>query len=90
MHPAGVLVADGVRQGDSALLRPLSFQDVDVGAAHTRTADPHDHVERAFDLGLWDVGELQFGVVSDHLYGFHRELLVLVLVNCGVATPPSS
>ena len=42
------------------------------------------------DLGFWDVGELQFGVVSDHLYGFHRELLVLVLVNCGVAAPPSS
>ena len=41
-------------------------------------------------FGFWDVGELQFGVVSDHLYGFHRELLVLVLVICGVAAPPSS
>src|ERR1700730_1355050 len=90
MHPAGVLVADGVGQGDSALLRPLPFQDVDVGAADPGAADPHDHVERAIDLGFWDVGELQFGVESDHLYGFHRELLVLVLVNCGVAAPPLS
>ena len=89
MHPAGVLVADGVGQGDSALLRPLPFQDVDVGAADPGAADPHDHVQRSGELGFGDLGELQFGVVSDDLYGSHRELLVLVLVNCGVAAPPS-
>ena len=40
-------------------------------------------------VGFWYVGELQLGVVSDHLHGFHHGLLVLVLVNCiASCTPP--
>ncbi len=47
VHPAGVLVAYRVRQLNAGLLLPLSFQDVNIGAAHTRTADLHNDVQRA-------------------------------------------
>jgi hypothetical protein len=93
MHPSGVLVSDGVRQFDPGLGLPLAFQDMEVGAADAGAADPDDDVERAVDLGLGYVGELQLGVISDDLYGFHRGLPVLVLVNrvaASVFPPPSS
>ena len=47
MDPAGVLVAQGVRQRDVALLRPLTLDDVQVGTAQSRTSDPDDHAVRA-------------------------------------------
>ena len=47
VHPAGVLVADRVRQLDLGLLGPLALEDVQVGAAHPGAADLDDDVERA-------------------------------------------
>ena len=82
VHPPGVLVTYRVRQLNAGLLLPLSFQDVNIGAAHPRTADLHNDVQRAFDGRRWYVAELQLGVVSDDLHGFHQRSLVLVLVNC--------
>src|ERR1700754_3496958 len=82
VYPAGILVADGVWQRDARFLRPLPLQNMDVGSADAGTPDPHDHVEWTLDLGFGDVGQLQLGVVSDDLYGFHRGLLLST--NCGV------
>src|SRR6476659_1907074 len=91
VHPAGVLVAYRVRQCNAGLRLPLPFQDVKVGAAHPRAADLHDDVPRPFDGRLCYIGELQLGVVSDDLHGFHHGFLVLVLVNCITScTPPPS
>ena len=56
-HPSGVLVAERVRQGDVALLRPLALDDVQVGAAQSGAADLDDHVERTGDAGLRNVLE---------------------------------
>ena len=82
VHPPGVLVTDGVGQRDTRFLGPLAFQDVQVGAADTRTADANHHIQWPFDGRGRHVGHLQFGVVPDHLDCLHRGLLVLVLVNC--------
>ena len=90
VHPAGVLVADRVRQGDAGFLFPLAFQDVQVGAADAGTADAHDDVQRSIDGGFGDLGELELGVISDHLDGSHWGFLVLVLLMWGVTAPPSS
>ncbi|KAF0963120.1 hypothetical protein MLGJGCBP_03750 [Rhodococcus sp. T7] len=90
VDPAGVLVADRVRQSDTGLLLPLPFENMQVGAAHAGAADPHDDIEGALDRGFGNVGELQFGVVSHHLHGLHRGLLgVLRLVIRGVAPTDS-
>lgn len=66
--PAGVLVSDHGGQRDARLLSPLSLQDVEVGAAHTGTADANDDVERAGDrrLGyLLETRRLVVGVDTD-------------------------
>ena len=48
---AGVLVPDGVRQLDAALVRPLALDDVQVGAADAGRIDVDQDVERTFDVG---------------------------------------
>ncbi len=54
-HPAGVLVAERVRQADAGAAVPLALDDVQVGAAHAGAADLHDHVQRSGDGGLRDL-----------------------------------
>src|SRR5699024_6856166 len=54
-HPAGVLVTEDVGQLRVLDLFPLAFDDVQVGAAHARSADVDDHVPRAGDLGVGHV-----------------------------------
>jgi hypothetical protein len=58
VYPAGVLVPDGVWQFDAGLVFPLTFEDVQIGAAHTGATDAYDHVQGLFDRGFGDVGEL--------------------------------
>ena len=57
-HPAGVLVAEDVRQPGVLDGFPLPLDDVQVGAAQARRPDLDDHVPRPGDLGLGDVVEL--------------------------------
>ena len=71
VDPARVLVAGRVGQLDLGLLRPLALLDVQVGAAQPRRADLHDHVERAGDLRLVDLLELQRLVVRVQARGLH-------------------
>src|SRR6185312_15203202 len=63
VDPAGVLVAGRVGQLHLGLLGPLPFLDMQVGTAQTGRADLHDDVERARDLRLVDLVELQRLVV---------------------------
>src|SRR3954451_19928577 len=63
VDPAGVLVARRVRQLDLGLLGPLALLDVEVRAAQAGRADLHDDVERAGDLRLVDLVEVQCLVV---------------------------
>jgi hypothetical protein len=46
IDPAGVLVAERVRQRHARLLGPLPLLDVQVRAAQPRRSDPDDNVER--------------------------------------------
>ena len=71
VDPAGVLVAGRVGQLDLGLLGPLALLDVQVGAAEPRRADAHDDVERAGDLRLVDLVELQRLVVRVQTSGLH-------------------
>ena len=71
VHPARVLVAEGVRQGGIHGRFPLALDDVQVGAAYSRPADPHNDVERALDarLGhLIDDGLLVIPMYPDGLH----------------------
>lgn len=61
----------------------MTFEDVDVGAAHSGTANTNDHVERTFDGWVWYFGELEVGVVPDDLHCFHGHLLVRMSVMVG-------
>jgi hypothetical protein len=71
LDPAGVLVADGVRQLDLRLLGPLPFQDVQVGATHTGAADLDHHIERSGRGRCRYLLHLEVLVVADDLDGSH-------------------
>jgi len=72
VNPSGVLVADGVRQVDAALLLPLALENVQVGAAHAGATDADDDIERVGGFGNGNLRHLQVLVVADHLDGAHR------------------
>ena len=80
LDPSGILMPDRVRQFDAALLGPLPFENVQIGAAHSGATDPHDHVEWTGHHRIGDLGELQLVVVADNLYGSHDDLPVVVAV----------
>jgi len=71
VHPARVLVAGRVGELDLGLLCPLSFLDVQVGAAQPGRADLHHDVERAGRLRLVDLVELERLVVRVQPRGLH-------------------
>src|SRR5664280_3776124 len=68
-HPAGVLVAERVGQGDMAAVGPLPFDDVQVGAAQPYPTDLDKHVVGTLDRRL--------GHLLDH-----QALLVVVQPHC--------
>jgi hypothetical protein len=71
-HPPGVLVAECVRQPHVGLLRPLAFDDVQVGATQPRPAHLDDHVhgpDNAWFGYVVEHGLLVIGVEPD---GLHR------------------
>ncbi len=72
VHPAGVLVADRVRQRDAHRLCPLALDDVQIGAAHAGAADLHDHVERIGDRRLRHLLDDGLLMVSVQPNGLHR------------------
>src|SRR5262249_5431732 len=71
LDPAGVLVADRVRQLHTRLLRPLAFEAVHSGPAHPRTADLDHHVEWLRGLWYGHLLHLEVLVVADDLHGSH-------------------
>ena len=64
VHPARVLVPRDVGQRRVLDLRPLPLLDVEVGAAQARRADADDDVQRARDLRLVDLVDLERLVVG--------------------------
>jgi len=52
LDPPGVLVTHDVRKGDVDISTPHALDDVEICAAHTGPADPHDDVGRFRDLRL--------------------------------------
>src|SRR6266705_685471 len=71
-HPAGVLVAERVRQWHAGLVGPLAFDDVQVGPAYAGATDLHDDVERRRDLRIRHVDEFGRDLVLRKLHGLHR------------------
>ena len=71
MDPAGVLVPDDVGQLGVHRLGPVAVHDVQVGAAHTRTTDLDDDVQRALELRFGDVVDLRHLVVRVYPNSFH-------------------
>jgi hypothetical protein len=49
VHPAGILMPEGVGQGHSSPISPLALDYVQVSAADTGTADLDDDVQRSSD-----------------------------------------
>src|SRR5450631_3020581 len=80
MHPAGILVPERVGQRDVGLLFPLTFDDVQIGAAQSRAADAHDYVKRPADLRIGDLFHDRFLQVVMKTNGFH-----VVSSGCGAA-----
>jgi hypothetical protein len=71
MHPAGILVAEGVGEFDVALVLPLAFDDMEIGSAKPGAPNAHDDIVRIGDLrvsNLLDLGTLAIGMKAD---GFH-------------------
>ena len=71
VHPAGVLVPDGIGQRDVSPIRPLTEDDVQVGPTDARSADPYHHVERTLYgrlRHLLNDGLLMVFVQSDSLH----------------------
>ena len=71
IRPAGVLVPDRVRQLNLRLLGPLALQDMQIGPAHTGSADLDDDVERSGRRRDRFLLHLEVLVVADHLDGSH-------------------
>jgi hypothetical protein len=59
LDPAGVLMAERVGQLRLEDVLPDPLDDVQVGAAEARAADPHDHVMRVLQVWLADLVEMQ-------------------------------
>ena len=74
LDPAGVLVAERVRECDAGLLPPLTLDDVEVGPAEAGPADADDDVEGMSQLGFGDF--LHFGIfaIAVQADGLHRSL----------------
>jgi hypothetical protein len=58
-HPAGIFVAGGVGKLDAHLVAPDALDDVQVGPAEPRPADPDDHVIGVLDLRLRNILQFQ-------------------------------
>ena len=64
LHPARVLVAEGVGELDVDLVLPDPLDDVEVGAAEAGAADPDDDVVVSVDVGLGNGVDPQWLVVG--------------------------
>jgi len=76
VHPASVLMAERVGKLRAHGCVPLTFHDVQVGAAHPSAADLDDHVERANDRWLWHLLDHWVLVISMQTDGSHLLLLL--------------
>jgi hypothetical protein len=59
LHPSGVFVAQRVREGDTRLFLPLTFDNVEVGSAQAGATDADDDVERVSHRRFGDLLHLR-------------------------------
>src|SRR5690625_207179 len=65
-------MANRVWQVDPALLGPLSFDDVQVGAAHPGRIDAHQNIHGRGDLWLGDLIKCGLFTIGMDSYGTHH------------------
>src|SRR6266699_6605109 len=70
-YPASVLMAQRVRQLHTRFLRPLSFDDMQISAAQTGTANTHDYIERTCNLWLGNLFDHRFLFIAMKTDRFH-------------------
>src|SRR5216683_1113104 len=70
-YPARVLMAQRVRQLHTRFFRPLSLDDVQVGAAETGAANAHDDIKGGCNLWLSDLFDHRRLFILMQTYRFH-------------------
>jgi hypothetical protein len=74
VHPAGVLMAQGVGQLDVAFVLPLTFDDMEIGPAKSSAANTHDDIVRSCDLRVghfFDPRTLAISLQTNRFHGDH-------------------
>src|SRR5690349_16075024 len=71
LDPASVLMAQRIRQRYSGFLCPLSFDDMQVGAAEARAANAHNDIEGSSHLWFSYFGDFGKLVIFKKPYSFH-------------------
>src|SRR6266571_7430577 len=71
MHPAGVFMPQGVRQGHAGYLCPLSLDNMQISTAQTCATDPYNHIIRTSHLWLVHLLYLGLFVIVVQAYCFH-------------------
>jgi hypothetical protein len=81
-NPAGVLMPHDIGQIDVGLFAPDAFDDMEIGSAHTGTADANDNVRWIFKARIDDI------LVTDEFLG--AQGFVVPMQNSGFHLPVPS